>query len=214
MVNLSKRFAEISGRSELTADDLRQHACVGVAAIRNRFGTLKKAFRAAGLLETALGRRYTDEDCSENLLLVWTHLGRPPRYQEMKTPPSIVGPKAYIGRWKTWNRALHAFVERANSDKEPPDIARIPSAAQVGPKQMATREDEEDGCRIRLGLRYKVLVRDRFKCVLCGNTPALDPMCRLHVDHIVAWSRGGKTVEQNLRALCEKCNLGKGNAVE
>jgi 5-methylcytosine-specific restriction endonuclease McrA len=30
------------------------------------------------------------------------------------------------------------------------------------------------------------------------------------VDHIVAFSRGGKTREDNLRTLCADCNKGKG----
>jgi len=35
----------------------------------------------------------------------------------------------------------------------------------------------------------------------------------LHVDHIEPWSRGGKTIEENLQTLCEKCNLGKSNVL-
>lgn len=34
---------------------------------------------------------------------------------------------------------------------------------------------------------------------------------KLHVDHIVPVSRGGKTVMSNLQTLCEDCNCGKGN---
>ena len=32
---------------------------------------------------------------------------------------------------------------------------------------------------------------------------------KLHVDHIKPVSKGGKTVRDNLRTLCEDCNLGK-----
>jgi hypothetical protein len=109
-----RRVARVAGKPNLTADDLRQHALVGVDAIRNRFGTLKAALRAAGILEASHGRRYTDDECFENLLNVWTHYGRAPRYQRMKLPPSVVGPKAYIVRWKTWNSALQAFVDNVN----------------------------------------------------------------------------------------------------
>ncbi len=59
------------------------------------------------------------------------------------------------------------------------------------------------------GLRYTILKRDGFHCVKCGRTPARDPNVQLHVDHIVAWSRGGETTEDNLQTLCADCNLGK-----
>lgn len=56
-------------------------------------------------------------------------------------------------------------------------------------------------------LRYDVLKRDGFKCVLCGAT-AKDG-AKLHVDHILPVSKGGKTEKSNLRTLCDQCNLGK-----
>ena len=56
-------------------------------------------------------------------------------------------------------------------------------------------------------LRYDVMKRDGFRCVLCGRT-AKDGVV-LHVDHILPVARGGKTEINNLRTLCEFCNLGK-----
>ncbi|MBI1820007.1 MAG: HNH endonuclease [Nitrospirae bacterium] len=53
--------------------------------------------------------------------------------------------------------------------------------------------------------------RDKFKCARCGTSPATDPTCRLHIDHSIPFSKGGKTILNNLQTLCEKCNLGKGN---
>ena len=58
-------------------------------------------------------------------------------------------------------------------------------------------------------LRYQVMRRDGFRCVLCGagsNEGAI-----LHIDHIKPVSKGGKTELSNLRTLCDRCNLGKGN---
>ena len=57
-------------------------------------------------------------------------------------------------------------------------------------------------------LRYEILRRDGFRCQICGRTQA--DGVRLHVDHIVPISKGGKTEYDNLRVLCEDCNLGKG----
>ena len=58
-------------------------------------------------------------------------------------------------------------------------------------------------------LRYQVLKRDNFKCCACGASPAKEPSVELHIDHIVPWSKGGKTAIGNLQTLCSKCNLGK-----
>lgn len=56
-------------------------------------------------------------------------------------------------------------------------------------------------------LRYNVMKRDGFRCVLCGRD-ASDGV-KLHVDHIVPIAKGGKTIKSNLRTLCEDCNIGK-----
>lgn len=64
---------------------------------------------------------------------------------------------------------------------------------------------------INLSLRYNVLKRDNFRCVICGASPAFDPGTQLHIDHITPWSKGGETEEKNLQTLCADCNLGKSN---
>lgn len=61
-------------------------------------------------------------------------------------------------------------------------------------------------------LRYDVMHRDNFRCQLCGISA--NDGARLHVDHIIPVSRGGKTEMSNLRTLCEQCNLGKGAKIE
>lgn len=58
-------------------------------------------------------------------------------------------------------------------------------------------------------LRYDVLRRDNFQCCICGATRK--DGARLHVDHIIPVSKGGKTTMSNLQTLCERCNLGKSN---
>lgn len=62
---------------------------------------------------------------------------------------------------------------------------------------------------VPLALRYRILKRDSFRCVACGRSPALEPGVLLHVDHVLPWSRGGETMEDNLQTLCADCNLGK-----
>lgn len=57
-------------------------------------------------------------------------------------------------------------------------------------------------------LRYNIMKRDGFRCVLCGASA--NDGAKLHVDHIFPVSKGGKTEPNNLRTLCESCNRGKG----
>lgn len=207
-----RRVAEHLGKDSLTVEEFNEHAKVSAGTVRTRFGTWREGLQAAGLTPVNHGRRYTDEDCFENLLAVWTHYGRPPKYQEMNRAPSEVGGKAYTVRWGSWNRSLAAFVERINSDAPAEEAAAVPSP--IPSSNERSTEPPERKRSIPLSLRYRVLRRDRFMCVLCGRSPAQDPGCELHVDHIVAFSKGGKSVEGNLRSLCRECNLGKGDKDE
>ena len=63
--------------------------------------------------------------------------------------------------------------------------------------------------KVTRAIRYDVLRRDNFRCVRCGR--GKEDGVKLHVDHIVPVSRGGKSVMDNLQTLCEDCNYGKGN---
>ncbi|MBO5511317.1 MAG: HNH endonuclease [Clostridia bacterium] len=79
-------------------------------------------------------------------------------------------------------------------------------------KNQLIREKQDEKQRERAlmtdRLRYEILRRDGFKCQICGATA--DDGVKLHVDHIKPVSKGGKTERNNLRTLCERCNLGKG----
>ena len=78
-------------------------------------------------------------------------------------------------------------------------------------------EDEAERARreralMTASLRYDILKRDGFRCVLCGRGAA--DGVKLEVDHVKPVSRGGKTVPGNLRTLCFDCNRGKGASLE
>ena len=89
----------------------------------------------------------------------------------------------------------------------------IESALQVA-KSKTTRQAQISAERAAMTdkLRYQVMERDNFRCVLCGSS-ANDGV-KLHVDHIYPVSKGGKTEMSNLRTLCDRCNMGKGAHVE
>ncbi len=56
-------------------------------------------------------------------------------------------------------------------------------------------------------VRFEVLNRDGFRCRYCGRSQRDGAV--LHVDHVVPFSKGGPTTEDNLITACSDCNLGK-----
>ena len=53
-------------------------------------------------------------------------------------------------------------------------------------------------------VRQRVLIRDEYRCVKCGNKR------NLRFDHNVAVANGGSNEEDNIQLLCNICNLRKG----
>lgn len=210
MIAELRRVAKVVGRKSITRKDLLTHSeLIGERAILNRFGSWRTALETAGLELASHGRRWTETDYFENLLETWTHYGRAPTYAEMNLSPSRISNGGYAVKFGTWGRAKQAFVERVNRDIQEGEREathpRVPSPSPAKPRQ-------EDQAGIPIGLRYQVLRRDRFRCVTCGRSPATDLDCVLHVDHVVPFSAGGKTRFENLRSLCQPCNVGKGTS--
>lgn len=207
MVAELQRVAGLVSRSTITRAELLELSdTVAEKALLNRFGSWKAALTAAGLELSSRGRRWSEDDYYDNLLAVWTHHGRQPTYAEMNKPPSQISNGGYASKFGTWGHALEAFVQRVNQDVE---VAAVESSQVAPAPAKVAKPRREDQRSIPVGLRYQVLRRDRFRCVACGRSPATDLDCVLLVDHIVAFSRGGKTRLDNLRSTCADCNLGK-----
>jgi hypothetical protein len=208
------------GRDTITTEEFQAHSDMSTAVLRRRFGSWNKALKRADLFPCSRGRRYTEDEYFENLLSVWTHYGRQPYSREMDVEPSTIPFGAYEAKWGTWKRALLAFIDKANADVADSDESHGSKSMGLSPNhnsatlppsnQIATEERR----KIPLGLRYSVLTRDRFRCKLCGSSPATDISCQLHVDHIVPFSKDGKTTIDNLRTLCSNCNVGKSDILE
>jgi Homing endonuclease associated repeat/HNH endonuclease len=206
-----QRVAALKYPAVLTRGDFGSEARVSYSSLERRFGSWAKALAAAGLDLSPRGRRHSDDDYFENLLEVWTRLGRQPKLRELDIPPSRITSGAYEAKWDTWRAALLAFLDRANADAVA--APSQPRSADPSTLSRTLRSAAEPRSRnVPLGVRYFVLRRDHFKCVLCGASPATMPTCALHVDHIDPVSKGGGNDHTNLRTLCERCNLGRGNA--
>jgi 5-methylcytosine-specific restriction endonuclease McrA len=57
------------------------------------------------------------------------------------------------------------------------------------------------------GIRNRVLLRDRYRCVYCGE---VFPPAQLTLDHVQPRMRGGDGSEGNLVTCCQSCNALKG----
>ncbi len=205
-----RQLANKLNKKELTIEDINTHSeIISPYILRSRFGSWTNAVNQSGLKISLHGKRYSDEDCYENILNLWTHLQRQPSYSEINKFPSKVGGKAYVIRWGSWTKSLEAFIERINSDT----IEQKQEVHQTVILKSRDKIIEEDKRDIKLGLRWKILNRDKFRCVICGSSPAVEINCKLHVDHIIPFSKGGKTLIENLRTLCKNCNLGKGDNI-
>jgi hypothetical protein len=195
-----QRVSDSMGTKFVTMALYSEFGKYDTSTLKLRFGTWNKALVAAGL-EISNEIKYSDKRLFENVMVLWEHYGRQPRMAELAKPPSTISGGAYKRRFSTWMKALEQFIEFANSqDRTPP----TPSEASTGHR---TSRDPS------LRLRFRILKRDNFSCKACGASPALTPGLELHVDHIIAWSLGGETVEENLQTLCEVCNLGKSNVL-
>ncbi len=213
VLEVLRSFAAENPGESVTEKEIAARLGMHQRSIIRRFGKWGALLAEVGLLPVPLGKRYTDEDCFENLLALWTHYGRQPRFGELNLQPSLVGSKAYVRRWGGWRAALGAFVKTMNESLESVPtqfrLEQVPTSMLNAQVVMKTPSRS-----LSLALRYRVLVRDKFRCVICGASPAKDVGVELHVDHIHPWSRGGNNVENNLRTLCLKCNLGKGAKLE
>lgn len=93
--------------------------------------------------------------------------------------------------------------------KQEDKAARDAKEAQMSEQRRYIAQERR---KMKDTLRYDVMMRDGFRCVLCGATQA--DGVKLHVDHIVPLAKGGKTELSNLRTLCERCNMGKRDKIE
>ena len=141
-----------------------------------------------------------------NIYDVWIQIGHQPSYGDMRGGTSRFSPEGYARRYGSWTKALLAFeawVEEADHHNDAVDHLGSPALSRSG----------TNGRTPSLRLRWKVLERDRFTCGGCGASPATTPGTTLHVDHVVPFSREGRTELDNLQTLCERCNLGKTNSL-
>lgn len=173
-----------------------------------RFGSWNNALIKAQI-EINEEKNIADKDLFLNLEKVWTSLGRQPVIRDLVKPLSKYTYQIYSERFGGWRKALKAFVEYVNEENEELDTSRE-TESELNQKQSTGKRRTIRNISDRM--RFRVLARDGFTCQSCGASPIKKRGVELHVDHILPWSNGGETVEENLQTKCKQCNLGKGNA--
>ena len=191
-----RRVAAEAAASSVTIDFYNEHGRFHATTLTRRFGSWFKALELAGLEKTR-NLNIPNEALFQNLVEVWTRLGRQPKYSDLTNEVSSYSSGTYEKRFGGWRRALEAFVAWANEETVPPANLVSEPAGRRTQRHVNWRQ------------RAIVLMRDGARCRLCGADPHSG--ATLHIDHIVPWSRGGETVTENLQVLCEMCNIGKSN---
>lgn len=158
----------------------------------------------------------SDIELFEEIERVWIKLGRQPTSIDIEKGLFKYGRNTFGRRFGSWRKALEAFVDYINSSNTSDcnntnenDVEQV--TVDHSPEQQMIRHKTNREPNLRL--RFKVLLRDNFKCSQCGRSPATDSSVELHVDHIYPWAKGGETTFDNLRTLCKECNLGKSDLI-
>lgn len=206
-----RRVAEHLGRETITIAEYTKDGLGHSSTIQRRFGSWFKALEQAGLQPSRAPIGINNEELFENLQDIWIKLGRQPSYSEVRAPSSKYSVGTYENRFGSWSNALQMFVEWANSgEPSAPDAL----SEQHHPLPRVAVSQKRTNREISERMRFRILVRDGFTCRACGASPLKTIGTELHVDHVIPWSKGGETVDDNLETKCSRCNLGKGNAFD
>jgi hypothetical protein len=150
-------------------------------------------------------RTYSDKDLFEEMGRLWILLEHRPSRNEWETNNPKISYNTYRHRFNGWINACHKFIELKTGDYISYETKKDSKPITKNLNRVV-KKDKRD---IPLGLRIKILTRDKFCCVFCGHSPSTMFGIKLHIDHIIPIAKGGKTEENNLRTLCSDCNLGK-----
>lgn len=212
-----RRVASLYGNRYFSRREFDEKAteCKG-SLVLSRFGSWQAALDAAGLKLEKLKKdrsQISNNQLDEEMGRVWHLLGHRPSKDEWEKVEGKYSYSTYKTRFKGWVNACAAFIENVSSQNE--WLNTMPQTQVNLPLRPEAKIEipSEEKRNIPMKLRYRVLTRDNYKCVLCGRSPVTHGGISLHIDHIEPFSRNGKTVFENLRTLCNECNWGKGNVV-
>ena len=208
--------------------DFDKVARIHSATVERRFGgswaiamnTLKERLERKNISLASSRRRNVPEKVMfDEMERIWRQMGHRPSRSEWTVANPKVSYDTIYRHFGGWTAACLKFIEFKSGES-----LTVYDEAKTSEKSTSDsrgKGNEKSGCEnivkartIPLNIRVKVLSRDNFRCVFCGKSPATDAGVKLHVDHIVPFSRGGTNSLDNLQSLCEQCNLGKSNSID
>ena len=195
-----KKVASGLGKNQLGYDEYDKLGIVRSRTIEVRFNGWNNALTKAGL-EVQRQVNIPDTDLFEEILRIWTLKGKHPGREDLEKYNCKWSKSTYERRFGGWRKSLEAFVNYINEREDDIEFE--------GQKQEPENRTKRTPRFPNLRLRFLTLKRAGFKCENCGRSPATTLGLELHVDHHIPYSKGGETVLDNLKCLCDKCNLGK-----
>ncbi len=190
------------------------HFGASATTVQNTFGSwhkgidaLRRSLQSKNLVLAPASRVLIPEDQLFNEMeRIWRKLGHRPSRDEWEAQSPRYHYGTYKNRFGGWRAACLAFIEhRMGSQIQTTSHPDSPQPLPIFAARSTQRSRQPP-----LRLRLRVLERDGFRCVLCGRSPATERGTVLHLDHIVPFATGGSTTFENLRTLCDRCNLGRG----
>jgi hypothetical protein len=227
-----RRVASELGKKSVSRREYTRLGRFAYSCLEKRLGGWSGAVEKAELEEAKVPKKIRDEELFRNLELVWTRLGRQPRRAELRSQGSAYGERTYEKRFGSWRNALEAFISYVNGEEGAASDDETESLrADTVPRRKAPRGTKDDEASLSGGTaegskdepiadtrgpRYpgrklilQVVMRDNGICQICKRA-FTESGPDYHIDHIIAWTRGGPTILSNLQLLCSKCNLLKG----
>ena len=202
------------GRNYVSIEEYAKYGKYSHASKVNKYKSWDNIMCESGLertpFRTGPNMKYSDEELFQEIERVWIKLGRQPTTNDIRRGEFRIGQNTFLRRFGSWRKTLETFVKYINADRpEEENLIQQQTVLQEDIQQEQKGIHHRTKREVSLRMRFKVMVRDNFKCCACGASPAKDPAVVLHVDHIIPWSKGGETEIDNLQTLCSKCNLGK-----
>lgn len=155
------------------------------------------------------GKYFSEKDLFDEMERVWLLIGHRPSKTEWFASNPKYSYATYRRYFNGWTNACLKLIEHKMGNEVSTDSDKNGFLPEQSKQKIEIKT--EDTRTIPLGVRLKVLDRDKFRCIFCGRSPAIDIGVQLHIDHIIPFSNGGKSTLENLQTLCLECNLGKSN---
>jgi HNH endonuclease len=186
-----QRVAKKLGTRTLTCRDIRAHAWIGTTVLRRKFGSIQRAWEAAGLVPSR--RRPSNGEMLSSLAdlcrITRKKSGRNAQARELRAYGFPVSLSAILRRFGSWNEALKAAAAAS-----PGQVAKPAPVAAIRAHRPPISDRK----------RFLVFKRDMYRCQICPRVGG-----ELELGHVIPVCRGGTDKMDNLRTLCRKCSRAK-----